>query len=241
MVDEFKELMESMKSTPYQKWVRGEGVPVVEGYGVEDVREMKLGPWRRMGGKGAFINLYGMEGVTGMYVAEIPPGGALEPERHLYEEGICLLNGHGATEVWQDGFPKQTFEWGPWSLFALPLNSWHRLINGSREPVKFWAVTTAPVVMDIYYNLEFVFNCPFRFSDRFAGEEGYFNSTKNYYKSGFHNVWETNFISDVRSAELTASGYKVFRGTSKQFELAGNWLIGHISTWPTGVYLKGRC
>ena len=55
-----------------------------------------------MGGSGAFVHLYGMEGQTGMYVAEIPPGGALNPERHLYEEMICILAGHGATEIWQE-------------------------------------------------------------------------------------------------------------------------------------------
>ena len=42
--------------------------------------------WPRLGGRAAFINLYGMEGVTGMYVGEIPAGGALTPEKHFYEE-----------------------------------------------------------------------------------------------------------------------------------------------------------
>ncbi len=94
---DFSETMKSLQKTAYHKWMKSEGVPVIEAYGVEDVREIGLSPWRRTGGKGAFIHLYGMEGTTGMYVAEIPPGGALEPERHLYEEVICILNGHGAT------------------------------------------------------------------------------------------------------------------------------------------------
>ena len=64
------------------------------------------------------------------------------------------------------------------SLFSPPLNSWHRLINGGREPVKFLAVTNAPMVMDAYRNPEFVFNNPFVFVDRFGGEEGYFNEGK---------------------------------------------------------------
>ena len=45
-------------------------------------------PWVRTGGKGAFIQLKGMEGFTGMYVGEIPAGGAPNRERHLYEELI---------------------------------------------------------------------------------------------------------------------------------------------------------
>jgi hypothetical protein len=36
--------------------------------------------------------------LTGMYVAEIPPGGALEPERHLYKEIICILDGNVMTQ-----------------------------------------------------------------------------------------------------------------------------------------------
>jgi hypothetical protein len=61
-----------------------------------------------------------------MYVLETAPGKALEPERHLYEEIIYVLKGHGATEVWQGAETKRSFEWGEASLFSLPLNVWHR-------------------------------------------------------------------------------------------------------------------
>ena len=164
-MNEFEKLVKSFEPTGYWQWLRKEGIPVVIGHGIEDVRELKLQPWPRTGGKGTFIHLYGMEGTTGMYVAEIPPGGALEPEKHMYEEVICILSGHGATEVWQEGGKNHAFEWGQWSVFAPPLNCWHRLINGSREPVKLLAVTNAPLVIDIYRNPEFVFNCPTIFSD----------------------------------------------------------------------------
>ena len=50
------------------------------------------------------------------------PGDALQPEKHLYEELICVLNGVGATEVWQEGKKKSLFEWGRMSLFSPPLN-----------------------------------------------------------------------------------------------------------------------
>jgi hypothetical protein len=59
----------------YEIWLKKEGIPVVEGYGVTDVRELELRSWRRTSGKGAFIDLKGMEGFTGMYVGEIPPSG----------------------------------------------------------------------------------------------------------------------------------------------------------------------
>jgi len=118
MESELKEMLASLERTGYCQWMKGEGVPIAEGFSVENVCELKLSPWRRLGGSGAFVHLYGMEGQTGMYVAEIPPGGALNPERHLYEEMICILAGHGATEIWQEGGQKRLFEWGPFSLFA---------------------------------------------------------------------------------------------------------------------------
>jgi mannose-6-phosphate isomerase-like protein (cupin superfamily) len=145
MESELKEMLASLERTGYCQWMKSEGVPIAEGFSVEDVRELKLSPWRRLGGSGAFVHLYGMEGQTGMYVAEIPAGGALNPERHLYEEMMCILAGHGATEIWQEGGQKRLFEWGPFSLFAPPLNTWHRLVNGGREPVRLMAVTTAPI------------------------------------------------------------------------------------------------
>jgi len=55
-----------------------------------------------------------------MYVVEIPSGGALNPERHIYDKVIYILKGQGATEVWQEGEKKQSFEWGEGSIFAPP-------------------------------------------------------------------------------------------------------------------------
>ncbi|MBI2992018.1 MAG: cupin domain-containing protein [Deltaproteobacteria bacterium] len=233
-------LLAALEKTTYVQWLRREGIPVHEGYGIEDVRELKLAPWPRTAGKGAFIQLYGMQGLTGMYIAEIPPGGALNAERHMYEEVVCILSGHGATEVWQEGGRKQIFEWGPFSLFAPPLNSWHRLVNGGREPIKFLAATNAPMVMDVFHSEEFMFNCPFKFSDRYEGEQGFFAVGNKRYEKGMQHIWETNFIPDVRSAALDLRDVKGSGVMITQFELAGNELIGHLAQWPAGRYHKAH-
>jgi len=233
-------LIAAFQKTTYVQWLQREGIPIVDGYGIEDVRQIELAPWPRIGGKGAFIQLHGMEGVTGMYVAEIPPGESLKVERHLYEEVICILAGHGATELWQEGGRKQMFEWGPWSLFALPLNCWHRLINGGREPVRFLAVTNAPLIMDVFHDEEFVLNCPYRFSNRYAGQEDFFSVGQKRYEKGMQHIWETNFIPDVQSAALDQREVKGSGVQITQFELAGNSLIGHLSTWPAGRYHKAH-
>ena len=82
-MSDFNQLMIALKRTPYHRWMAGEGLPVVEGHGVEDVRDLPLRPWRRTGGKGSFIHLYGMEGSSGMYVGEIPPA------VRLIQKSIC--------------------------------------------------------------------------------------------------------------------------------------------------------
>ena len=50
------------------------------------------------------------------YICEVPPEKALEPEKHMYEELIYIINGRGATTIWNDGEPKRTFEWQEGSL-----------------------------------------------------------------------------------------------------------------------------
>ena len=233
-------LMAAFRKTEYFKWMARQNVPVIDGYGVEDVRDLPMSPWARTRGNAAFINLYGMEGVTGMYVGEIPAGGALEAEKHFYEEVICILDGQGATEVWQEGGSKQMFEWGPWSLFAPPLNTWHRLINGARQTVKFLAVTNAPLVMDTIHSEEFIYNCPYVFSDRYSGADGYFDVGQKRYESGMQHIWETNFIMDIQSANLGEREVKGAGVRITQFELSGNSLIGHLAQWPAAQYHKAH-
>ncbi|HLB28974.1 MAG TPA: cupin domain-containing protein [Dehalococcoidia bacterium] len=226
--------------TTYQRWIEQEGLPIIGGYGVEDVTQVPRRPWARTGGLGAFIQLEGMQGVTAMYVAEIPPGAALNPEKHLYEEVIYVLKGRGLTEVWQEGQGKRVFEWQEGSLFAPPLNAWHRLVNGGREPVLLLVETNAPMVMDLYHNIDFIFNCDYLFKDRYEGQEGFFTEGDKRYRAGLTNVWETNFIPDVRTALLDPQEIKASGGRSTTFEMGGNVLVGHIGQWPVGRYHKAH-
>ena len=80
--------MRKTAETTYEKWMKKEGIPIIQDYGVRDLRELERRPWSRTGGLGTFVELKGMEGFTGTYIGEIPGGQALNPERHLYEEII---------------------------------------------------------------------------------------------------------------------------------------------------------
>ncbi|NIO10102.1 MAG: cupin domain-containing protein, partial [Deltaproteobacteria bacterium] len=164
---------------------------------------------------------------------EIPGGQALNPERHLYEEIIYVLEGLGVTEVSspQNGGKKVQFEWGPGSMFAIPLNAYHRLINGGRDPVVFLAITSAPVMMDLLHNEDFIFNNDYSFSDRYDGSEDYFKTSNHRYRSeSGSEVWETNFIADVNASLVDhLRHHKAVGGGTTLFQIAENALVGHIA------------
>ena len=228
----------------YEEYMRGEGIPVLEETaGLDDVTLLPRKPWARTGGTGTFIQLAGpVQDQAGIYVAEIPGGGALNPERHLFEEEIFILQGRGLTEVWQrDGESKASFEWGVGSIFAVPQNAWHRMVNGSREPAIFLAVTTAPRLMNSLENVDFVFNSDYAFGGDYTGQADYFNASEERVKEGrFQNIWYTNFIPDARQAFLDDREIKVAGGQITNYRMGRNFPHGHMSEWPEGIYHKAH-
>ncbi|MFC2060140.1 ethanolamine ammonia lyase-activating protein, partial [Chloroflexota bacterium] len=229
------------RKTPYESWMDEQGIPIVTGYAVDDLREVPVGKWPRRGGSGAFINLIGNENSAGSYVGEIPPGGSLEPTKHLYEEMVVVLNGRGATSVWYEGSPKQTFEWGEWSLFAIPLNAWYQHHNGQGDkPARFYAVNSGAMVMNLFHNMKFVFNNDFIFEDRYAGQEDFFNGKGKLAIARGRPVWDSSFVSDLLSFKLYDWNERGAGGANIMFELADNTMAAHISEFPSGTYKKAH-
>src|SRR4051812_22236774 len=68
---------------PYDRFMDEQEIPIVRAVGVSKVQNLPLKPWKRMGGNGSFIQLWGTEGLWGSYVVEVPGAGALNVERHL--------------------------------------------------------------------------------------------------------------------------------------------------------------
>jgi oxalate decarboxylase/phosphoglucose isomerase-like protein (cupin superfamily) len=230
------------RETSYEQFLRAEGIPVLQAHGVEDVTSLERKAWSRTGGRGAYIDLKGMEGFTGMYVCEIPPGGALHYECHLYEELIYILRGVGATEIFSVGDEKRKmhFEWHQGSLFAIPLNTRHRLVNGSSEPAIFLAVTSAPLMIDLLHNVPFILGCDYKFADRFDGEADYFVPRAERKEVGGFINWESNFIADARGALVDPSEAKGSGVRITSFDMGGSTLVGHIAEWPVGRYHKAH-
>jgi mannose-6-phosphate isomerase-like protein (cupin superfamily) len=228
--------------TFYERWMEKEGIPIIEGFGVTDVRRIKLGQWKRLGCQGAYLQLRGLEGITGVYVCKLGAGASLEPERHLYEKVFYVIQGEGVVEIQQRDRVPHAVSWRTGSLFSPPLNTLHRLVNYSKEPAVFLAVTTAPMVLDHFHNEAFVFKSDFAFTDRYDGEADYFVQGNERYlaTSSRQWVWETNYIGDARKAQIDAQQQKGAGVAITQFELSDNTLIGHLAEWPVGRYHKAH-
>ena len=54
---------------------------------------------RALGARAAALHLDGRGDFCNMFVLEIPAGVATSPQRHVYEEVIYVLEGHGNTEI----------------------------------------------------------------------------------------------------------------------------------------------
>lgn len=226
----------------YDRWLEQEAIPVVRGYYIEDLRAVKVEPWQRLGGLGAYIELEGMSGLTNSYVLEIPAGQVLRPERHNFDEIIYVLSGQGSTTVWYEGMPKQTVHWKAGALFSPPLNAWHQHVSSGGQAARFVAVTHAPLAIDLYRNFDFIFNNDFIFRDRYDGREDYFGSKgKPFLTAAGEAGLEINFLPDVRTSDqLRTFEARGPQAKYVQLQLSGSTLGAHLSEWPVGTYQKAH-
>lgn len=221
----------------YQDWRKKEGVPLVGGIYIKDMKAVAVGDWPRLGVKGALLYLDG-DDEQDEHLVEIPPGGQTNPIRHMYEEAVYVVSGRGTCTVWYDEAHKQTFEWGKSSFFALPTNINYQFFNGSgTQPARYFSVTNLPTLMRQFHNDDFIFNCNYAFSDRYSGEQDYFSGEGKLYKG---RLWETNFVPDVARMRLWEWKERGGGGTNAFFMLAGGTINSHISRFQPGTYKKAH-
>ena len=224
--------------TAHRKWIESQGIPIKSEFSVPNLKEVEVKYWKRLDAYGTYIVLEAVEDMLDAYVLEINPGGSVKPERHIYEEIFYVLSGRGATTVWNEGGPKRSFEWHEGSMFAIPLNAWHQFFNGQGDsPARFYVVSSAPLLMNLFHNNDFVINNPFVFSDRFDASTDFFRA------DGLEipgRVWETNFVEDVRTFPLLDWKERGGGGVNRRFELANSTLTCHVSQFPVGTYKKAH-
>jgi uncharacterized RmlC-like cupin family protein len=228
---------------PYLDWTEREGIPVVEDFGV-DLNRVETKPWARMGTDGAFVHLKGRGDFLGIFLIDLPPGGKSKPQRHLAEEVIYVLEGHGSTTIkTRDGQDAKThsFEWGRGSLFALPLNAEYQHFNGSgRDRARLSSTNNLPMVLNLFHNEEFVFQNPFSFPER-EGRESFFSGDGEFIpKTPGRHMWETNFVPDLTRFDLVKWEKRGAGGSNIMFVLADGTMHAHCSEMPVGTYKKAH-
>jgi mannose-6-phosphate isomerase-like protein (cupin superfamily) len=162
---------------PYEDWAKGEGVPIHTGAAV-DLLTAEVKPWARYGVNGAFVHLDGRDDFLTIFVNELPANSGSTPQQHLYEEVCYVLSGSGSTEFEEPDGRTRVIEWGPKSLFALPMNARYRHSNASATPARFAAINDLRYLFNLYRNEKFVFESPLRFSERHDGIEAVADLTR---------------------------------------------------------------
>jgi len=235
----------------YEHWRRSEGLQVFTGYSVPDIRHAPLQPWKRMGARGAFIDLVGGEGVNDAYICEIGPGGETNPQRYLFEEIIYVVTGEGESDVWTPGGEPHTIKWKAGAVIGPPLNAWRRHRNLGNEPARLLAISNAPVVIDLFHNTDFVFNNDYVFRDRYNGDADAFGSGPDHFhhketnpeeseQAGGVNTWDSAYIANARTLGLFKSTERGKANSRIELQLADNTMQAHISEFEVGTYKKAH-
>jgi len=223
----------------YQQFIQQEGAPMYEGSALENLVTLPLADWERRGGQVGYTRLGGSERYN-LQIVEIPPKGELKPEHHMYDAIMYVMKGRGATTLWQEGEPKHTVEWEEGSLMAIPLNAWHQEFNSSGdEPCRVFFGTNMAFMMNLYNNLDFIFNNPFSFKDKYSYDmQNFFSDEGKHWK---HRVFETNFIPDIREfSTLDSNPVRGHRHSVQRISMAGSSIGLHIAEVSEGTYMTAH-
>src|SRR6202451_2259530 len=229
--------------TPYDLFMEADDIPVYRDIGVSKVQNLPLQPWKRMGGRGSYIQLHGTEGKWGAYVVEVPGAGALNPEKHMYEEVYLAVEGRGSTEVWLEGDNKRhVFEWQKGSLVSVPGNAMHRIAHASSAPALLLGGTTAPNLMNLINNTDVIFNCPYQFRDRFSGADDFYKYKDDIEPDPVRGLAmrRTNFVPDVIHCDLPLDNRRSPGWRRVEPFMTGNTFYLWIGQHENGRYSKAH-
>jgi mannose-6-phosphate isomerase-like protein (cupin superfamily) len=218
--------------TAYERWVQDDlRLDLHQGYSAGSLGKVAVKPWIDRGIAAAFYDIIGAESLAGMYVGEIAPRQSSKPVRQLCDEVIFIISGRGSTTV---DTPKGqiSFEWGPRSLFAIPLNHRYQLHNGLAEPARFISVNTLPVVYNLFRDPQFVFGCEWNF-DRIKANSNLSDSIL-YMPDERHertavNLHETTFVPDIFMVQRSSFAERGDGHSTVYFELGNSVISAHVA------------
>lgn len=242
-VAEFEEQIDPNETTQreYREFRDAEDIPVHTGFYVEDLSEVETGYWERTGQHGAFVSLYGAEGMTDIHIHELQPGEEMTLQNHLYDETVYVIEGKGAT-VLGEGDNETIFEWGDGSLFSIPGRTPYRHLNQSSSPARLIAQTTLPLVVYLIRDEETIFNPQTSFWDTLEDQDYYspeggitMDERLNRY------YWEANFVPSIPSfEEFEVRTDKGPARSTMRFHFSTTDLSAHIDVLDAGHYLQAH-
>jgi len=129
----------------------------------------------------------------------------------------------------------------------VPLNCSYRLFNGSGlHRARLSCTNDAPLTINLYHNLDFVFANPCEFPERagdarrFEGEGEHSSYNRGASVTATQNVWETNFVHDLTSFKLYDLEARGKGSRNIAFILADGTMHAHTSEIPAGRYKKAH-
>jgi len=153
-------------------------IQVYSGYSLPDIRNAPVQPWKRMGVSGAYIDLIGGEGVNDGYLCEIPSGArrirSATCLRRSSTSSVARANRHlGA------GRPQADREVESGRGDRAAAQHLAPAPEPRRRACRLLAISNAPVVIDLFHNVDFVFNNDYVFRDRYNGDPDAFGPVPN--------------------------------------------------------------
>ena len=87
------------RKSVYEQWVADQGVPLIQGHYIADLKTAPLEPWARRNAASCFINHDTSNTSNDYYLLELAPKQETTPQHQLFEEMIYVLRNRGATTV----------------------------------------------------------------------------------------------------------------------------------------------
>lgn len=233
---------EGFEISPHFLWAKSLGLPIIQGYYIEDARTVELGWWEERKCYTAFVMLSGQEGTGEMRITEIPPGETLPPLKFALDELVYVLSGSGLTTVWE-GDKSHTFEWHDRSMFLLPRNQTHQLANArGDQPVRLVHYNFLPTALAGIPYPELFFNNENFLPIKEQGIEADLYSTATSAPSTTGAVlWWGNFFPDMakwdKLADLSERGAG---GSTVAMQFPHSPHFAHMSVIPMQRYKKGH-
>lgn len=224
--------------TPYTRWIdeARKRQPVFSGLLIDDVRTHPLQYWPAMGVQGLYVQMADYQIVDG-WILEIPPGGSMTGQRHLFEVGFYFFGGPGHTIVQQEGQLPQRVNWKYKSLLSIPLNVRYQHFNDGPTPVRIVAVTSFPYVINSTDSVPFVFDNPFAFRDRFEGSTPLGTTPTRVGR----NRMRIDAIDDALAFRLDDHDMRGPGATNMHWSMSGNTMIDlHASEIPARIYKRAH-